>query len=122
MNIDTLEQTLQALVANPAPESFLYDLLLAYDQPKASITRLQKGDYNLEKKRPNVVVWKQKLYFHDAPNYDVQMLLTLIDTVKLDANITRHNPRFLIVTNRRHLVAVDTKTHNTLDLCTRQNC
>lgn len=47
MNINALEQKLLTLVANPDPAIFLYDLLLAYEQPRASITRLQKGDYNL---------------------------------------------------------------------------
>lgn len=113
MNIDKLERDLQALVANPDPESFLYDLLLAYDQPKSSITRLQKGDYNLEKKRPNVVLWKQKLYFRYERHLDLH---ALTDAIKQDAAITRHSPRFLIVTNMQHLVAVDTKTQNTLDI------
>lgn len=113
MNIDTLEQTLQSLVANPGPESFLYDLLLAYDQPKAAITRLQKGDYNLEKKRPNVVLWKQKLYYRYERHLDLH---ALIDVVKQDTAITRHSPRFIILTNMQHLVAVDTKTQNTLDI------
>lgn len=115
MNIDKLEQTLQALVANLDPESFLYDLLRAYDLPKSSITLLQKGNYNLEKTRPNVVLWKHKLYYRYEHHYGVQMLLALIDTLKQDANITRHAPRFLIVTNGQHLVAVDTKTQDTLD-------
>ena len=113
MNIDTLEQTLQALVANPDPESFLYDLLRAYDQPKSSITLLQKGSYNLEKKRPNVVLWKQKLYFRYERHLDLH---ALIDAIKQDTAITRHSPRFLIVTNMQHLVAVDTKTQDTLDI------
>ena len=101
------------MVANPDPESFLYDLLLAYDQPKSSITRLQKGDYNLEKKRPNVVLWKQKLYFRYERHLDLH---ALTDAIKQDTTITRHSPRFLIVTNMQHLVAVDTKTQNTLDI------
>ncbi len=103
MNIDILEQTLQALVATPDPESFLYDLLRAYDQPKSSITLLQKGNYNLEKKRPNVVLWKQKLYFRYERHLDLH---ALIDAIKQDTAITRHSPRFLIVTNMQHLVAV----------------
>ena len=113
MNIDALEQTLQTLVAKPDPEAFLYDLLLAYDLPKASITRLQKGDYNLEKKRSNVVLWKQKLYYRYERHLDLH---ALIDAVKQDATIARHSPRFLILTDLQHLVAVDTKTQDTLDI------
>lgn len=112
MNIDTLEQNLRKLVTNPDPDQFLYDLLLAYEQPRASITRLQKGDYNLAK-RGTDVLWKKKVYFSHERHLDLH---ALIDAIQQDTAITRHAPRFLIVTNMQHLVAVDTKTQNTLDI------
>lgn len=112
MNIDTLERNLRNLVENPDPDRFLYDLLLAYEQPRASITRLQKGDYNLAK-RGNDVLWKKKVYFSHERHQDLH---ALIDALKQDAAITCHSPRFLIVTDLRHLVAMDTKTLDTLDL------
>ena len=49
MNIDKLEDNIQSLVTNLNEKSFIYDLLLAYEQPRSSITRLKKGDYNLSK-------------------------------------------------------------------------
>jgi len=49
MNIEKLEDNIQLLVANLNEETFIYDLLLAYDQPKVAITRLQKRDNNLSK-------------------------------------------------------------------------
>lgn len=112
MNINTLEQTLHTLVANPEPASFLYDLLLAYDQPKASITRLQKGDYNLAK-RTHTTLWKKKVYFCYEVNSDLH---ALIDLAKQDKEIIRHSPRFLIITDLKHFLAVDTKTQDTLDI------
>ncbi len=112
MNIDTLEQNLRKLVTNLDPDSFLYDLLLAYEQPRASITRLQKGDYNLAK-RGTDVLWKKKVYFSHERHLDLH---ALIDAIQQDTTITRHAPRFLIVTNMQHLVAVDTKTQDTLDI------
>ncbi len=112
MNIDTLEQNLRALVVKPNPDSFLYELLLAYEQPRASITRLQKGDYNLAK-RGNDVLWKKKVYFSLEHHQDLHVL---IDALKQDVAIARHSPRFLIVTNLRQLVVIDTKTQDTLDI------
>ena len=112
MNIDTLEQKLRTLVANPEPENFLYDLLLAYEQPRASITRLQKGDYNLAK-RGNDVLWKKKVYFSYEKHRDLH---ALIDAFQQDNAIMRHAPRFLLVTNLQQLVAIDTKTNDTLDI------
>lgn len=112
MNIDTLEQNLRTLAEKPDPDSFLFDLLLAYEQPRASITRLQKGDYNLAR-RGNDVLWKKKVYFSLERHLDLH---ALIDTLKQDVAITRHSPRFLIVTNLRQLLALDTKTQDTLDI------
>jgi len=52
MNIEQLEQNIQSLVTNLNEETFVYDLLRAYELPKASITRLQKGRLqSLEKTR-----------------------------------------------------------------------
>ena len=79
MNIDTLEQNLHKLVVNPSPSTFLYDLLLAYEQPKASMTRLQKGDYNLAK-RSNAVLWKKKVYFAYETDSDLHTLIDKYQT------------------------------------------
>ena len=62
MNIEKLEEKLQSLVSSLNIESFIYDLLLAYGQPKSSITRLQKGDYNLSKVEDERLEYLFKLY------------------------------------------------------------
>ena len=55
MNIEKLENNLQSIAQNRSEETFIYDLLLAYEQPKAAITRLKKGDYNLSKKPDEIL-------------------------------------------------------------------
>jgi hypothetical protein len=50
MNIAQIENNLQQLVRSFNKDSFIYELLLAYGQPKASIKRLQKGGMNLSKR------------------------------------------------------------------------
>ncbi len=49
MNIAQIEKNLQKLMESLTKETFIYDLLLAYGLPKASITRLRKGNLNLSK-------------------------------------------------------------------------
>jgi hypothetical protein len=80
-------------------------LLLAYGQSKTSITRLQKGDYKLEN-QPDAVLWKKKLYFKQVTEGDLH---TLIHNVQNNPDVTRHHPRFIIFTNFKTLLAVDTK-------------
>jgi hypothetical protein len=111
MNIEELEERILSLVTNLDKQNFLYDLLLAYGQPKASITRLQKGDYNLAN-QPDAVLWKKKLYFRQVTEGDLH---ALIDNVQNNPDVTRHHPSFIIVTDFKTLLAVDTKTGDTLD-------
>ncbi len=116
MNIEKLEANIQSLVANLSEQSFIYDLLLAYDQPKSSITRLQKGDYNLSKNQGEIL-WKKKLFFKEETDADLH---GLIDKLKYDPAITRHQPRFIIVTDYQTLLAVDTRIDDTLDISVRE--
>ncbi|MDF1817401.1 MAG: N-6 DNA methylase [Immundisolibacteraceae bacterium] len=112
MNIEKLETNIQAIIANLSEQSFIYDLLLAYEQPRSSITRLQKGDYNLSKNQGEIL-WKKKLFFKAEKEADLH---SLIDKLQNDAAITRHQPRFIIVTDYITLLAVDTRKGDTLDI------
>lgn len=112
MDIEKLEVTLQSLAANPGAETFIYDLLIAYNLPKASITRLKKGDYNLSQNEGEVL-WKRKLFFKKESGGDLHLL---IDKLKKDSVISRQQPRFIIVTDFITLLALDTQTGDTLDI------
>ena len=112
MNIEKLETNIQAIIANLSEQSFIYDLLLAYEQPRSSITRLQKGDYNLSKNQGEIL-WKKKLFFKAEKEADLH---SLIDKLQSDTAITRHHPRFIIVTDYQTLLAVDTRIDDTLDI------
>lgn len=46
MTIAQIESNLQELIENFIPQTFAFDLLLAYGSPKAAIARLEKGDLN----------------------------------------------------------------------------
>ncbi len=115
MNIALVEEKIRALVANFEQKSFIYDLLECYGKPKASITRLKmdgKGSYNLSK-NDGEILWKKQVLFRST-NSDA--LLSIIDDIKHSDAVAKHQPRFVIVTNNSELLAIDTKTSDTLDV------
>lgn len=112
MNSAQIENNLQQLVKSFNKETFIYDLLLAYGQPKASIKRLQQGGLNLSKVNGEIA-WKKKLLFKIAQNEDLH---ELIENTKADDKAVKHDPRFIIVTDFETLLAIDRKTHETLDI------
>jgi hypothetical protein len=112
MNIAQIENNLQQLIKSFKKETFIYDLLLAYDTPKSTITRLQKGGLNLSKIEGEIA-WKKKLFFKSAFDENPQ---SLFDLVKKNDRANKHSPRFIIVTDYKTLLAYDTKTQDTLDI------
>lgn len=115
MNIAQVEEKVKALVGNLKQNEFLYNLLECYDKPKASITRLKmtgKGSYNLSKNAEEVL-WKKQVYYK-ATNSD--KLLSIIDEMTHAEVVAKHQPRFIIAINATHLLAIDTKTEDTLDI------
>lgn len=115
MNISQVEEKVKALVGNIDQAEFLFNLLDCYGKPKASITRLKmtgKGGYNLSK-QADEVLWKKQVYFKATES---DQLLSVIDEMKHAEAVTKHQPRFIIAINDTHLLAIDTKTQDTLDV------
>ncbi len=112
MNIGQIESKLRELAESHSGDTFIYDLLLAYGLPKASIARLQKGSLNLSK-IPGEIIWKRKMYFRTVQDEDLH---GAIDELRNDPKILKHSPRFIIVTDNTTLLAVDTRTADTLDV------
>jgi len=109
MNITQIENNLKKLIKSFNKDTFIYDLLLAYGLPKASITRLRKGNLNLSKAE-GVISWKKKLFFKKECNEDLHLTISkLKDALK-------HNQRFVIVTDDKTLLAIDAKTDDKLDI------
>lgn len=135
MNIATIEESVADIVKDIRPETFIYQLLNAYGKPKASITRLQKGNLNLSK-IPGEVVWKKNLLFRSLenqnlkdhfsespfpqrvadPTSDTWDLHLLIDRLRKSEAVSKHDLRFVITTDWKTLLAIDTKTAETLDI------
>jgi hypothetical protein len=109
MNIAQIESNLQNLLTGYTKETFVYELLLAYGLPKSSITLLQKGNLN-KSKVEGEISWKKKLFFKPVFNQDLHQAISEIkSTLKLDQ-------RFVIVTDFKILLAIDTKTNDSLDI------
>lgn len=111
MNSTQIEKNVKSLVNNFNKDSFIYELLLAYGISKTSITRLRTGDFNMSKV-PGEVLYKKKVLFKEV---DSDKLLVTIDGLTKDENALKHNPRFVIVTDYKTLLAKDTRTSLTLD-------
>lgn len=109
MNIAQIEETISNLIKNINPASFIYDLLLAYGLPKASISRLQKGNLNLSK-RSGEISWKKKVFFRVETGNDLH--LTISEMIKE----VKHEERFVIATDYKTILAIDTKTNDKLDI------
>ena len=108
MNVAQIENNLKLLVFTLDKETFIYNLLESYYLPKASISRLQKGSLNLSKVHGEVS-WKKKLFFKEELENDLHLTISsLKDELK-------HNQRFVIVTDYKTLLAIDTLTKDQLD-------
>jgi hypothetical protein len=112
MTSKDIEYKIVQLIENFTPEEFIYDLLLAYGISKTSITRLKKGDFNLSKNEGEVL-YKKKVFFKEE---NANKLLSTIEQVAKNEIITRHQPRFAIVTDYKELVAKDLKLGKNLDI------
>ena len=92
MNIAQIEINLQKLIVTFNRQNFIYELLLAYGLPKASITRLKKGNLNLSKIEGELS-WKKKLFFKEEQKEDLHLSISKI------AKEIKHNERFVIVSD-----------------------
>ncbi len=113
MNISEIEKKVHEVVQSFSKETFIYDLLRAYGIPKGIITRLQNGDLNLSKQISGEIDWKKKLFFKELETEDLH---ETIDIIRKSPKFLKHDPRFIIVTDYKNLLAVDRKTEETLDI------
>ncbi len=115
MDLNKLEQNIEKiiehLIQDEKKNEFIYDLLLAYGFPKATVTRLKKGSLNKATNEGEVL--SKNLYFKVEPQQDLHLT---IDQAQKDPYILKQHPRFIIATDFKHFLAVDTKINDTLDI------
>lgn len=106
MHIAQIAEGVRNLLLHTKPETFIYDLLTAYGKPKASVTRLQAGEYNISKDK-DYVLWKSNVYFTHTGNHPPAQIL---EQMKQADPVKKHKPRFIIATNFDKFCAYDTKS------------
>lgn len=111
MTIIEIENNLTNLISNFNKENFIFDLLLAYGTPKATIKRVQGSDLDKLESKGELIL-RKKLFFKVA-NKNLHLE---IDTLKTQKEVLKHSPRFIIVTDYETLLAYDTKTEDNLDI------
>ncbi|WP_286897652.1 MULTISPECIES: class I SAM-dependent DNA methyltransferase [Sphingobacterium] len=112
MTIAQIEDNMKKLLASVDSNTFIYDFLLAFGIPKATITRLQSGKINLGEVEGELV-WKKKLLYRQIATGT--NLLEQIQELRSDIGLKKSQPRFVIVTDLVRLLAVDLQIDDTLD-------
>lgn len=100
MNVRQIEANVESLVGSWSKDTFIYELLLAYGVPKATVTRAMKGTANMSKER-GVVQLKSKVLFKPVQGQDLHV------SVEHAAKQATHKERFVIVTDFKTLLAKD---------------
>jgi len=118
INLRDIEENIKPLGQRLSyDKEFIYDLLAVYGRSTGNITRLRNGQLNVAGDRINEVAQKSVIYF--KPTDDSPNLYTIIDDLRSSPLVVRYATRFVIVTDYEHLLAVDTKTGETLDISIR---
>lgn len=112
LSIAEIENNLEKVFTDFNKEDFIYEFILSFGIPQATIKRLKSGKLNLAD-NAGELAWKKKVFFKEL-NID-DSLYELIDDLKKEERIKKGEYRFVILTNYKQWVAVDMKTADTLD-------
>ena len=111
---ENIKQIINKIIQNELnQQDFIYELLLAYGHRSQSVWRVRSGERNLAEDKENSVFWKRQLYFKIARQQDLHVL---IDEMKKEKRTETNKIRFLIVTDFKTILAIDTKTNDPLDV------
>lgn len=106
-----IQQNIAEIANRDAYEStVIYDLLLAYGKPKATITKLQGGINNFAK--DDGVLLKDTVFFKVFPAGTV--LESKVEQLKHDELTERYRPRYLIATDLQNIAAYDRRQEASL--------
>lgn len=116
MNSVQIEENVKGLVQKISNQSlsrdeFVYELLLAYGHRKSVVSRVKSGERNLSKTDGEVIL-KRHLYFKPCQTN----LFVEVDEIKNSKTVETNKIRFVVVTDFNQVIAVDTKTQDTLDI------
>lgn len=109
MNLTALAKKVRQLTADPDPETFIFELLLAYGLPKSSVTILKDGPRNMLAAGGGVTM-KRKLFF--LPLRPEDDPLTVREEIRQSLT---ENQRFIVLTDYVRFYGYDTRLDEALD-------
>ena len=112
MRVGQIENNINALALKISNDTFIFDLLLAFGFPNATIKRLQNSEHNQLLFLGELALRKHLLFKVSTADE----LYSTLETLSSDPRVAKHSPRFIIVTDFNQLLALDTKTKDTLDI------
>ena len=111
MNVSQIEENIKTLVDDFSKKEFVFDFLLSFGLPKATIARLKKGELNQLETKGEITL-RKKLFFKEA----TENLHSIIDELKKSFTSQKQKPRFIIVSDYDTFLAFDTSTQDSLDI------
>ncbi|MFZ2527380.1 MAG: DNA methyltransferase [Rhodococcus sp. (in: high G+C Gram-positive bacteria)] len=111
LNLKSVEERVKPLANRTYYDrEFIFELLAAYGRSAGNITRLRNGSLNIADDPTTEVGQKNVVYFKSTTDD----LYGVIDELRTSPTVVRYSCRFVIVTDFKDLLAVDTKTNETL--------
>ena len=111
LNLKSVEERVRPLGGRSHYDrEFIFELLAAYGRSSSNITRLRNGSLNVADDPSTEVAQKNVIYFKETTDN----LLAVIDELRSAPTVVRYNTRFVVVTDYEELLAVDTKTNDSL--------
>lgn len=111
LNLRAVEERVAPLGGRESYDrEFIFELLLAYGKPQGNVTRLRNGSLSVADDKATEVAQKNVVYFKETTGDP----LAVIDELKTSPRVVRYRTRFVIVTDYTELLAVDTKTNESL--------
>lgn len=111
LNLKSVEERVKPLANRTSYDrEFIFELLAAYGRSAGNITRLRNGSLNIADDPTTEVGQKNVVYFKST----TKDLYGVIDELRTSPTVVRYSCRFVIVTDFEDLLAVDTKTNETL--------
>lgn len=107
LSITEIEDGVKRLLSKNSGDDFITQFLALYDIPKTSITRAKS---KFDKGGPFII--KNKLHYEEIEG-DV---VIAIDAIAQSIKEQKSKPRYILVNDYSDIAAIDTKTHETLNI------
>ena len=109
-----LEDKIANIIGNLDKNNFIYDFMREMGIPKATVTKLQKGTKTANMATVPGDIWSNKNVYYRQTSKDV--LAEFTDVKSIVDSKQGNTPRIIIVTDFKKLLALDTKTGDTLNI------